>query len=76
MVNVMVIAKDMLRGCVVKMDNEIKMCKECGVYYNNNIDGLEEHYFGDGMGAREHTRVTHLKIDADRRLRKPWWVFW
>lgn len=52
--------------------SEITCCSNCGEYYENTIDGLEDHYYGDNPFAKNCAEITSNKIQIQNYESSYW----
>lgn len=50
-----------MNECVVR-------CSSCGELYENTIDGLNEHYYGDNPFARYHREINSNRIEESKNI--------
>ena len=47
-------------------------CNTCGEFYENNIDSLTEHYYGDNVYARYHNEIYSNQIEVKNTFSGSW----
>ena len=54
------------------MTIEITRCSLCHEMYENTIDGLTDHYYGDNVYARYHNEISYNQIEVQRTFSGSW----
>jgi len=46
------------------MNESFERCSSCGELYENTINGLNDHYYGDNPFARYHQEILSNRVEA------------